>query len=224
MAIRAIERRVTYGEFEVRTQGTVTTVEGHAVVWDKMSQDLGGFVESVQRGACSKTIREADIRALQNHDENLVLGRTSSGTLDLAEDSTGLFYRIRMPDTSYANDLVKIMERGDVNQSSFGFMCLDDTWELMGDDYPHRTLREIRLVDVAPVTYPAYLDADAGIGRSAALAGLSKRSGVQVADLADLEALKRAIKPESTVDDAPGQTPTLDPKWQERVAYLGSIA
>jgi hypothetical protein len=196
MKARLIERRFTSGEVEVRQRGSETVIEGHAAVFDKLSQNLGGFVERVMPGAFTKTLQEADVRALYNHDENLVLGRNKSGTLDLSEDDTGLYYRITPPNTTYARDLMTVIERGDVSQSSFAFMAIEDEWGLSEQDFPRRDLMQVHLVDVSPVTYAAYLDTDTGTGgRSAALAGLARRAGVPVADLSDPEAIKRVLKP-----------------------------
>jgi HK97 family phage prohead protease len=187
----AVERRFTTSEFEVRSlpNGGVQ-VEGHAAVFNRHSQDLGGFVEQVAPGAFKKTIQEADVRALYNHDPSMVLGRNKSGTLRLSEDNVGLHYQVDLPDTTYARDLAISMERGDVSQSSFGFRVIPggDGWGFTEQDYPLRTLGEVQLMDVSPVTYPAYLDADSGIaGR--ALTGLAKAKGYAVeAVQADLRA------------------------------------
>lgn len=159
-------------------------VEGHAAVFNRLSQDLGGFVEQVAPGAFKKTIQEADVRALFNHDPSQVLGRSTAGTLRLSEDNVGLHYSVDLPDTSFARDLAVSMGRGDVSQSSFGFRVVPngDAWSFTDQDYPLRTLNELQLMDVSPVTYPAYLDADSGIaGR--ALAGLAKARGVSLEDV-----------------------------------------
>lgn len=163
-----IERRVYTTEFEVRAQpdgGHI--VEGYAAKFNRLSQNLGGFVEQIAHGAFTKTAKEADVRALFNHDPNVVLGRTRSGTLRLSEDDTGLHYEIDMPNTSAARDLVESMRRGDISQSSFGFNTVDDEWGFTEQDFPLRTLREVKLFDVSPVTYPAYLDTESSVVRSA---------------------------------------------------------
>lgn len=177
-----VERRFTTGEFEVRTTATGgVVVEGHAAVFNRYSQDLGGFVEQVAPGAFTKTIQEADVRALFNHDPNQVLGRNKAGTLRLSEDTLGLLYQVDLPDTSFARDLAVSMERGDVTQSSFGFRVMPngDDWSFTEGETPLRTLNELSLFDVSPVTYPAYLDADSGIaGR--ALTGLANAKGLSL--------------------------------------------
>ena len=163
-ATRTLERRVHTGEVEIRSRGDKAVIEGHAAVFDKRSQNLGGFVEVVRRTAFTKTLQEADVRALQNHDENLVLGRNIPGTLELSIDDSGLYYRIMPPDTSYANDLMVLLERGDVDQSSFQFTVEDDEWKEDEEQRYIRTIKKIRrLYDVSPVTYPAYPDASVAL-------------------------------------------------------------
>lgn len=131
---------------------------GYASVFDSWSQDLGGFREIVRPGAFTKTISERnDIRALFNHDSNYVLGRSTSGTLALSEDMRGLKVDIIPPDTQWANDLQVSMDRGDINQMSFGFRTIKDNW-FTEDEENKRELLEVSLNngDVSIVTYPAY--------------------------------------------------------------------
>lgn len=182
--MRPSERRYYSTEFEARAVGSEFRIEGHAAVFNRLSQDLGGFVERIAPGAFTKTIKEADVRALFNHDASLILGRTKAGTLRLAEDQTGLLYDVSVPDTSYGRDLMVSIERGDVNQSSFGFRVIDDGWDRTDDGYPLRTLREVSLQngDVSPVTYPAYPDTDVV---SRAVEHLASKTGVDAQTLAD---------------------------------------
>lgn len=190
-----MERRTIQTEVEVRQAGSKVYIEGYAAVFGKRSGNLGGFVEEVGSTAFTKTLQEADIRALWNHDPNQVLGRVRAGTLEMSTDTSGLYYRATPPDTSYANDLMKLLERRDVNQSSFQFWKVQDDWKYdERADLAVRTLIEVGLIEVSPVTFPAYEDATSGIGRSAALDGLSKRSGLSIVDLADDEAIKKAIR------------------------------
>src|SRR5437868_2661973 len=106
---RQIERRYVVSELEVRHDGSQPVIEGYAAVFGKRSQDLGGFVEVVENTAFNKTIKEADVRALLNHDANHVLGRNKAGTLDLSTDDSGLYYRAKPADTSYARDLMMLL-------------------------------------------------------------------------------------------------------------------
>jgi hypothetical protein len=129
---------------------------GHAAVFNQLSEDLGGFREKIDKGAFSKTISESDIRALHNHDSNYVWGRNKSGTLKLSEDDHGLAIDITPPDAQWARDVKASIDRGDINQMSFGFNTIKDEWDNSTKDNVTRTLKEVRLFDVSTVTYPAY--------------------------------------------------------------------
>lgn len=157
-----VERRVAPVTTEVRgnSDGSWTLV-GHAAVFDSRSESLGGFHEVIQRGAFRKVLRNPDlaVKALFNHDQNLVLGSNTNGTLVLTEDPTGLRYEVQVADTSYGRDLRVLLERGDVTQSSFAFKVTRDgqEWTDQEDGTLLRTITEFSdLLDVSPVTYPAY--------------------------------------------------------------------
>ena len=134
------------------------TIRGYAAVYNSDSEWMGGFYEQIAPGAFDG-VMENDVRAYFNHDENLLLGRVSSGTLRIGSDSRGLYYEVDLPNTSYANDLVELMKRGDVNQSSFAFLIERDRWEER-DGKTYRIIEKVsRLLDVSPVSQPAYPDA-----------------------------------------------------------------
>lgn len=209
----ATERRCAPTEFEVRakqdgTGGTKYVIEGHAAVFNSLSKNLGGFVENVVPTAFDATLgNNPDVRALKNHDPNLLLGRTHAGTLRLATDSTGLPYEIDSPDTSYARDLLVSMERKDITQSSFGFYVKrnGDIWGETQDGFPLRTLTAVSLHDgdVSPVTYPAYDDADSG------LAGRAFRSLADAKGL-DVEAIRAAAESGTLRDLILGEIEPVD--------------
>jgi len=157
---RVLERRVL-GRAEFRIAPDGKRIEGHAAVFNSPTS-LPWFDEQVAPGAFAKSIQESDVRALFNHDPNYVLGRNKAGTLELSEDSTGLLYRVTPPDAQWARDLMESMRRGDVSQSSFGFRTMKDSWDATKDPVL-RTLNEVQLFDVSPVTYPAYEDTDCGL-------------------------------------------------------------
>lgn len=164
--MRPSERRYYTTEFEARAVGDGFQIAGHAAVFDRLSKDLGGFVERVAHGAFKRSINSgADVRALFNHDPSLILGRSVSGTLKIGEDNIGLAYEINLGNQSYARDLYESIQRGDITQSSFGFFNSHDAWSRTDAGYPLRTLieNEINDGDVSPVTYPAYPDADSGV-------------------------------------------------------------
>jgi uncharacterized protein len=134
------------------------TIRGYAAVYNSDSEWMGGFYEQIEAGAFDSVL-DNDVRAYFNHDENLLLGRVSSGTLRIGTDKRGLFYEVDLPNTTYANDLVELMKRGDVNQSSFAFLIEKDRWEQRGGT-TYRIIEKVsRLLDVSPVAQPAYPDA-----------------------------------------------------------------
>lgn len=143
----------------------VRRIEGHAAVFNQLSEDLGGFRERIEPGAFAKTIQEADVRALFNHNANYVLGRNRAGTLRLDEDRHGLWFSVDVPETSFGKDLVESVRRGDVNQCSFGFQTVKDDWEAddAGGSGVVRTLKEVKLFDVSVVTFPAYAQTSAAV-------------------------------------------------------------
>lgn len=140
----------------VEDEGQKPKIRGYAAVFNKLSEDLGGFKEKIDPGTFKKSIEKDDIRALFNHDANYILGRNKAGTLTLTEDEKGLNIEIDPPDTQYARDLQESIKRGDINQMSFGFVVINDSWDFEKGKEAIRTLKEVRLFDVSPVTYPAY--------------------------------------------------------------------
>lgn len=144
-----------------------TTLRGHAAVFNKLSDDLGGFREIIEPGAFRAVLRkQPDVRLLFNHDPNYVLGRTASGTLDLREDPTGLHVFARVDrDIGWVEDLRRSMQRGDVDQMSFAFTDIEDadTWSYSEADGVIRTVRQDRitgLYDASVVTFPGYTQTD----------------------------------------------------------------
>lgn len=136
-------------------------IVGHAAVFNQLSEDLGGFRERIAPGAFSKTLG-ADVRALFNHDPSMIIGRTTSRTLRLSEDAKGLMVEITPPDTPMARHVVESIRRRDITQMSFGFRTREDTFERT-DDGIVRTLLDVELFDVSPVTFPAYPQTDAAV-------------------------------------------------------------
>jgi uncharacterized protein len=160
------ERRSITHKIELRraADGSRTIVGYASVFAPAQSEDLGGFREQIDRHAFDAHLAtNPDVRCLWNHDPNHVLGRTTAGTLKLSTDSKGLRYECKLPDTQAAQDLATSMERGDIDQSSFGFTCSQDNWQQTPEGEALRTVLAAQLFDVSPVTFPAYTDATAGI-------------------------------------------------------------
>lgn len=160
-------RLVTGVQLELRDSGDemgAYTIRGHAAVFNELSHDLGGFREMIAPGAFAEVLKDAqDVRCLINHDLNLVLGRSSSQTLELREDAVGLRVWCKAPrGVSYAQDLRVLMQRGDVNEMSFGFSVGEDDWKRTADGQVIREIRSVKeLFDVSVVTIPAYPQTDA---------------------------------------------------------------
>jgi len=154
--MKKIERR-TYTVKDVQARsaedGTMR-LAGYAAVFNESSVPLP-FKESIAPGAFRKTLTETpDVRLLINH-EGLPLARSKNGTLKLNEDDRGLYFEAELADTTEARDIYKLVERGDVDQMSFGFRVIRQKWS---DDRSRRVLTEVSLADgdVSVVTYPAY--------------------------------------------------------------------
>lgn len=185
-----IERRtIAIKELRVAQKDDAPVIEGYAAVFNQLSEDLGGFREQIKPGAFADTIAADDIRALWNHDSNYVLGRNVAGTLELEEDSHGLKIRVTPPDTQWARDLVVSIKRGDVDQMSFGFRTVSDSWHKQ-DDYMVRDLEKVKLYDVSPVTYPAY--PQTVVSARDILQAHTDASQAAVADESDAEARAQA--------------------------------
>lgn len=139
------------------------SIAGYAAVFNRLSVVLWGFREEIAPGAFVASL-DKDVRALWNHDTGQVLGRTTNGSLRLAEDGTGLAFELDLPDTQMGRDAYALIGRGDVSQMSFGFRMLPDGEEWRIDDAGQyiRRLTGVDLLEVSPVTFPAYPDTSVG--------------------------------------------------------------
>lgn len=198
----------------VTKEGGPSQLVGHAAVFNRLSENLGGFRERIDPGAFADTIRRDDIVAYWQHRDYGVLGRRSAGTLRLNEDAVGLAVEVDVPDTTVGRDALVSVGRGDVSQMSFRFKVerpQDETWaDQAGETI--RTLHKVRLFEVSPVTFPAYkqtavaarsLLTNAGVDLTA-LERVAVRSshGLEPA-AADLQALEQAISALSALRPPP---------------------
>lgn len=184
---RQFEHRSFAFSLEKRDDAPAGRLVGHAAVFNSLSEDLGGFRELIAPGAFASSIAKDDVRALFNHDPNFVLGRTSSGTLRLAEDMRGLAIEVDMPDTQTIRDLVTApVQRGDVSQMSFAFETVTDEWRKDTAGDWTRTLVEVRLYDVSPVTFPAYPATDVSARSKEVFERLARGESVRDAHFAHL--------------------------------------
>jgi HK97 family phage prohead protease len=142
-------------------------IVGYALKFNQPSNDLG-FIETIDKHALDNTDM-TDVVALINHDPNLVLGRTTSGTLKLKVDDIGLYFEVTPSNTSYARDLIANMEAGNITQCSFAFVVTDDgdNWQIDEETGEiTRTILDIaKLYDVSIVTFPAYSQTEAVVAQ-----------------------------------------------------------
>jgi HK97 family phage prohead protease len=160
------------GDIERRIAGSIEVVEsrkngkkqpsklvGYAALFNKPTELFPGLIERIAPGAFTRTLAEgADVRALVDHDPSKIIGRTKSGTLALQENRRGLKVAIDAADTQAGRDILKSVDRGDVDQMSFGFRVVKESWEEKKDGSVIRTLEDVDLFDVSAVTFPAYAD------------------------------------------------------------------
>jgi hypothetical protein len=156
------ERRFTSVPVETRAKDSLR-IGGYAAVFNRDSQNLGGFVERVAPGFFndSRSRGWPDVLARYNHDDNMLLGTTAGRTLRLEIDEIGLDYEVDLPDSR--SDIAELVARGDVARSSFAFIVHEDEWGVDDRNFPMRTLLTGQLVDVAPVNTPAYTDTSAAL-------------------------------------------------------------
>jgi len=185
---------------ESRADGRAAII-GYAAVYNRLSLDLGGFREEILPGAFDKILNrqrgKGDVVALFNHDSNIVLGRTSSGTLELSSDAKGLRYVVTPP-VSRA-DVIELISRKDVSGSSFAF-TVDPKQESFRTGEDGKAIRQIRevsgLYDVGPVLVPAYPATSASVALRSYEAWMASQSQPEP------EAVAAAIAKRSLVRDA----------------------
>lgn len=132
-------------------------IGGYFVVFNTWTELWDGYYEQVSPKAFDN-IDLTDIRALINHNDGLVLGRTKSNTLTLRVDDKGLYGEIKVnPNDQDAVNLYERVKRGDVDQCSFGFQITEEEWEDTAEGY-RSTITGIKLFEVSVVTFPAYED------------------------------------------------------------------
>lgn len=167
--------RGSLSEFTTREDGEQPVIEGYFAVFNS-NYDMGwDMTESIATGAFSKSLSN-DVRALINHDTTLVLGRTAAHTLELREDSHGLWGKISInPKDSDAMNLYERVKRGDVSQCSFGFNIVSEETDFREDGSVHWTITEADLHEVSVCTFPAY-EATAVSARKHDLDEIKKRS------------------------------------------------
>ena len=162
-------------DFETREDEGNPIIEGYFAVFNSIYEISPGMTESIAPGAFTEALG-GDVRALINHDTTLVLGRNTANTLELKEDSHGLWGRIRVnPKDSAAMDLYERVKRGDVSGCSIGFDIEEEKTEFLENGDVHWTIQKINpLAEVSCCSFPAY-EATNISARSAQVEEIRKR-------------------------------------------------
>jgi uncharacterized protein len=189
-------------------EGELSDIVGLAAVYYNSSDPAAtqyqlwdNYFERILPGAFDRAVKEDDVRALQNHDPRLLLGRSAAGTLQLEVTSEGLAYRISPPNTQVGKDTITLLERGDLDGSSFAFLpstggveWTEERVKIGGNEITIyiRNIKDVELFDVGPVTYPAYTGTSAGT-RSPRMFLDARSDNPEVREIqAELDAWKRS--------------------------------
>lgn len=162
-------------QFQTRSANDDLFIEGYFSVFNSEYPLWEGASEIVKPGAFTNSV-SGDVRALINHDSSLVLGRTKAGTLTLRQDERGLWGSIRINrDDVDAMNLYARVQRGDVDQCSFGFDIKRETFVDLGDGKCRWEIEEVDpLYEVSVCTFPAYTETSVS-ARKQDLAEIEKR-------------------------------------------------
>lgn len=148
---------------EMLEDSSKKTIGGYAVRYNEptLIVDRWGdkFLEEISSGAFDESLKEQKQKALWNHDTSKPLGSCKSGTLRFNTDVQGLNYEVDVPNNSWGNDAYESVSRGDVDGSSFGFICLENKWSKVmweGEEIYKRSITKADIYEVSPCTFPAY--------------------------------------------------------------------
>ena len=156
-----MNKRNSYRTAQFKTREETETgdliLSGYFIKFDEVTELWPGYFEVIKRGGVEKAIQNADIRALFNHDDSLVLGRTGNGTVILGVDEIGLFGDIIInKEDPQAIGAYARVQRGDVVGCSFGFIPIKINTEERDDGSYLDTILELEIFEVSPCTFPAY--------------------------------------------------------------------
>ena len=171
MTIAKKEVRIQLNEIEIRDdEGSGRVITGYPIVFNKPSENLGGFIEYVDPGAL-KNVSMDNVYLIYGHEFNNVLARKDAGTLELSIDKTGLLFKATLPNTTLANDVLENIRVGNIQGMSFGFTVADESWEYGKKDDPDiRRVKQIdELFEITLTPIPAYKDTTVAIARRDAM-------------------------------------------------------
>lgn len=159
------ETRALTIPLEVRAAGQGDeghTAAGYAALFGVETNVGGYWIETIQAGAFATSLQERDCLAVHSHDTGRVVGRKGAGTLDLREDSKGLAFENRLPDTTDGRDLAVQIGRGDIAGMSFAFRAVKQEWDDTVDP-PRRTIIDAELYEITYTAFPQYPDTEVGL-------------------------------------------------------------
>ncbi len=173
--MKLIKRHYTTS-LEIReTDSGAKVLHGTAVVFDSLSQDLGGFREKVSPSALDWTLENIPLTLLHGHNSLYVLGSQEGRTLDINVSKAGLEFECEPPDTQWARDLIKSIERRDVNGCSFGFNIMENGAQWTEEDNEQIcTLTRIAMPEISITPLPAYTATNAEVRDYLAATGAPK--------------------------------------------------
>lgn len=135
-------------------------IEGVAIVFNALSQDLNGFREQILPEAIEGVIEQSDIFFLYNHTSErgfLARSKFGVGSLHTEVREDGVYFSFDAPRTALGDEVLEHLKRGDLNQCSFAFSVEKDEWEKQTDGTYIRTIKKFnRLYDMSLVDTPAY--------------------------------------------------------------------
>ena len=155
-------------KIELRDTDEGQVISGMALPFNRDSQDLGGFVERIDPGAVDRTLENSDVVMLWQHDSTEPITRESTG-LKLEIRDVGVYFEAQASD--FTERQLDLLQRGVVKQMSFGFLTVRDDWQQESDPIV-RTLLDIDLREISPVTWPAYNQTSVAV-RSAESVGIT---------------------------------------------------
>jgi HK97 family phage prohead protease len=228
-------RSVAFHDIELREEDGKLQFTGHAAVFDRLSEDLGGFREKIQRGAFRKVLEaEPDVRFLFDHAGQPMARSTINsgpGTLDLREDPKGLRVYAELVPTTQAQDLRLLVKTGVVSQMSFGFRIRpngSDVWEEVDGELVRTIVSFGELFDVSAVTFPAYPQTDAAMRSRVLGVNIIESGEVLEPALRDLAwkihrgDLTASVEERAAIDAAYARTSTVSPWMAQRALMAAS--
>jgi HK97 family phage prohead protease len=198
-------------------------LSGYAASFNVLSANLGGFRERLMPGAFKDSLASnPDVKCLLNHDASIVLGRTKSGTLAVAEDDRGLKFACQLDENQQSHcDIHAAIKRGDISECSFAFTIPPDgdEWDESEDNgarFVRRTIKRCNLLDVSAVTYPAYNAA----GATAVAARFADQTGDELRKKRIADAAKAVLGDRDKRIAEALRECNADAVWLERLADI----